>query len=55
MLVPAIFAGGGCLPALQLHRSVLAYDALATEAVCRQLLLNIARARNDEPLHFTAL
>jgi hypothetical protein len=33
----------------------MAYDTLATEAVCRQLLLNIARARNDEPLHFTAL
>ena len=45
----------GCLPALQLNRSVMAYDALATEAVCRQLLLNIARARFDEPLHFTAL
>lgn len=33
----------------------MAYDALATDAACRQLLLNIARARWDEPLHFTAL
>lgn len=55
MLVAVALACSGCLPALQLHRSVMAYDALATEAVCRQLLLNIARARHDEPLHFTAL
>jgi hypothetical protein len=46
---------GGCLPALQLNRTVMAYDAIATDALCRQLLVNIARARNDEPLHFTAL
>ncbi|MCC6764784.1 MAG: hypothetical protein IT293_08990 [Deltaproteobacteria bacterium] len=32
-----------------------AYDAVATDAVCRQLLLNVARARHNEPLHFTAL
>ena len=45
----------GCFPALQLNRTVMAYDAIAIETVCRQLLLNIARARHDEPLHFTAL
>ncbi len=50
----ALFCGG-CLPALQLSRTVMSYDALATDALCRQLLLNIARARHDEPLHFTAL
>ncbi len=33
----------------------MAYDAIATDALCRQLILNIARARHDEPLHFTAL
>jgi hypothetical protein len=46
---------GGCFPALQLNRTVMAYDAIATETACRQLLLNIARARHDEPLHFTQL
>jgi hypothetical protein len=40
---------------LQLNRTVMAYDAIATDSLCRQLLLNIARARHDEPLHFTAL
>lgn len=44
-----------CVPTLHLNRTVMAYDAIATETVCRQLLLNIARARHDEPLHFTAL
>ena len=53
----AVFAvaWSGCLPALQLNRTVMAYDAIATDALCRQLILNIARARHDEPLHFTAL
>ncbi len=55
LVIASVVTGSGCLPSLQLHRSVMAYDALATEAVCRQLLLNIARARHDEPLHFTAL
>jgi hypothetical protein len=32
----------GCLPAMQLNRTVMAYDTMANEAVCRQLLLNIA-------------
>jgi hypothetical protein len=45
----------GCLPAMQLNRTVMAYDAIATETACRQLLVNIARARHDEPLHFTQL
>lgn len=53
--IAVAFLGGGCLPALPVHRTVMAYDAIATDAVCRQLLLNIARARWDEPLHFTAL
>jgi hypothetical protein len=48
-------AWSGCLPALQLNRTVMTYDAIATDALCRQLLLNMARARHDEPLHFTAL
>ena len=45
----------GCLPAMQLNRTVMAYDAIAADAVSKQLLLNIARAVSNEPLHFTAL
>jgi len=33
----------------------MSYDRVAEDTVSRQLLLNIARARNNEPLHFTAL
>lgn len=40
---------------MQLNRTVMAYDTIATETACRQLLLNVARARYDEPLHFTQL
>lgn len=50
-----VVACGGCLPALQLNRTLATYDAVATDAVCRQLLLNMARAHHNEPLHFTAL
>jgi hypothetical protein len=45
----------GCFPAMQLNRTVMAYDAIATETACRQLIINIARARFDEPIHFTQL
>jgi hypothetical protein len=55
LVVAFAVASSGCLPALQLNRTVMAYDAIATDALCRQLILNIARARHDEPLHFTAL
>lgn len=45
----------GCLAHVTLDRTVLAYDAATTEALSQQLLLNIARARNHEPIHFTGV
>lgn len=51
----ALLFSAGCLPAIQLNRTVMAYDTLATEALCNQLLLNVARASRNEALHFTAL
>jgi len=54
----AIFLGfslSGCLAPVALDRAVMSYDAIADDTVSRQLLLNIARAHNNEPLHFTAL
>jgi hypothetical protein len=45
----------GCPAAWHLNRTVMTYDALATETICRELLVNIARAHHDDPLHFTAL
>src|SRR5216684_2642577 len=46
---------GGCVAPIALDRAVMSYDKVADDTVSRQLLLNIARARNNEPLHFTAL
>ncbi|HEX9492352.1 MAG TPA: hypothetical protein VGA33_03740 [Thermoanaerobaculia bacterium] len=33
----------------------MAYDITTAESVEKQLLLNIARARNNQPIHFTAV
>ncbi|MGH7897519.1 MAG: hypothetical protein ACREQQ_06180 [Candidatus Binatia bacterium] len=45
----------GCLGPVELHRTITDYDAVANDTLSRQLLLNIARARHNEPLHFTGL
>src|SRR5262245_7322561 len=45
----------GCLSPVELDRTVIAYDAVANDTLARQLILNIARAQHDEPLHFTGL
>ena len=45
----------GCVSAIALDRAVVAYDRTAVELVSKQLLLNIARARHNQPIHFTAI
>ncbi len=40
---------------MALDRAVVAYDRTTTESVSKQLLLNIARARHNQPMHFTAI
>jgi hypothetical protein len=45
----------GCVAPIALDRAVMSYDSVADATVSRQLLLNIARARHNQPLHFTAL
>lgn len=45
----------GCLSPLALDRAVIAYDKAATDALSKQLLLNIARAHQHQPLHFTGV
>ena len=44
----------GCLSPIELNRAVIAYDTAADDVLSRELLLNIARAHYNEPLHFTA-
>lgn len=45
----------GCASTIALDRAVVAYDTTTTESVSKQLLLNIARARHNQPMHFTAI
>ena len=45
----------GCASTMALDRAVMAYDSSTAESVSKQLLLNIARAHNNQPMHFTAI
>jgi hypothetical protein len=45
----------GCLSPVTLNRAVTSYDAAITDAISKQLLINIARAHQHQPIHFTAV
>src|SRR5262249_11625405 len=45
----------GCATSVPLERGVLAYDHATADLLSRELRLNIARARNALPIHFTAV
>lgn len=45
----------GCLSPIALHTAVLEYDRTVNRVETELLLLNIARARQYHPLHFTAV
>jgi len=45
----------GCFSPIALHRAVIAYDRTSAQVQAEMLLLNIARAKHAEPLHFTAV
>ena len=45
----------GCLSPITLTRAVTTYDEAVSEAVSKQLLINIARAHRHQPLHFTGV
>jgi len=45
----------GCVSPLALDRAVLEYDRTHAQIQTQLLLLNIARARNHNPIHFTAV
>src|SRR5882672_3233574 len=45
----------GCAAPMALDRAVEAYDRTTADSVSKQLLLNIARARRNQPMHFTAI
>jgi len=57
-----VFAGltlasilSGCASTVALDHAVMAYDTTTALSVSKQLLLNIARARHNQPMHFTAI
>lgn len=45
----------GCLSPIALHKAVLEYDRTVNRVEAELLLLNIARARQYHPVHFTAV
>jgi hypothetical protein len=45
----------GCLSPITLNRAVTTYDEAVTEAISKQLLINIARAHQHQPIHFTSV
>lgn len=51
----ATAALGGCIGTVALDRAVIEYDTTTAQSISKQLLLNIARARYNEPMHFTAI
>lgn len=48
-------AGCATTSAYALDRAVIAYDRTVADLIGKQLLLNIARSRHNEPIHFTAV
>ena len=45
----------GCFSAVSLNKVVVAYDEAVVDALSKQLLVNIARARHRQPVHFTSV
>ena len=45
----------GCLSPITLNRAVTTYDEAITDATSKQLLINIARAHQHQPIHFTGV
>lgn len=52
LLVPAL---PGCLSPIALEGMSLAYNQTTADDISKQLLLNIARAKNNEPIHFSGI
>ena len=58
LFLGGIFCGltvTGCLSPVTLNRAVTSYDEAITDAISKQLLINIARAHHHQPIHFTGV
>jgi hypothetical protein len=51
----AVWSLTGCFSPLAMHRAVIEYDRTVNQVEAELLLLNIARAKQGHPLHFTAV
>jgi len=51
----ALLLVSGCASNVALDHAVVAYDTTTANSISKQLLLNIARARHNQPMHFTAI
>src|SRR5262245_44480808 len=54
-LAIALTALAGCFGNIALDRAVIDYDTTTAQSISKQLLLNIARAHYNHPMHFTAI
>jgi hypothetical protein len=54
-VIATIFLASGCASNIALDHAVIAYDTTTANSISKQLLLNIARARHNQPMHFTAI
>jgi hypothetical protein len=45
----------GCLSPITLNRAVTSYDEAITDSISKQLLINIARTHQHQPIHFTGV
>jgi len=54
-LWPALLGLSGCLSPIALDHAAIAYNQATANVVSKQLLLNIARARHNDPPYFTGI
>lgn len=54
-LAALYLATTGCLSPITLNRAVVSYDEAITDAIAKQLLINIGRAERHEAIHFTGV
>ncbi len=55
LAMPILCGLQGCFSPLALDRAVIEYDKVTTDILSKQLLLNIGRAHQHQPMHFTGV
>ncbi len=55
VMLLALVCLSACISPAALDNAVIAYDKATTEILSKQLLLNIARAHQHQPMHFTGV